>query len=58
MTTSNYSKEAVAKDIRRVAKTLGHAPTRREYRKKGNFSSWLTEARFGSWTKALKKANV
>ncbi len=56
--TTMISKEAVKTDIRRVARVVGSAPSRDQYRAKGNFSSWLAEARFGTWTKALRAARV
>lgn len=58
MTTNNkVSKAAVKADLTRVARKLRtNSLTREEYRANGNFSSWLAEARYGSWTNAARAA--
>ncbi len=54
MTNVLISKKAVKTDLAAVTKALGHAPSRREYRNMGTYSSWTAEARYGTWTKARK----
>jgi len=53
---TKITKQVVLQDLKRVArKTKGTTLTREEYRANGNFSSWLVEARFGTWAKAVAK---
>ncbi len=53
--TSMTTKTVVLADLRRVASKVRQTPTRNQYRKHGRFSSWLVEARFGSWGAAIRK---
>jgi hypothetical protein len=46
------------RDLRRAANALGHAPSKGEYRRQGEFSTQTYRNRFGSWLDALKAAGI
>jgi len=55
----NVSEEDLIKDINRVAKLLGkNSVTNYEYREYGNYGLTTVRRRFGSWSSAIKKANL
>ena len=51
-----YTDTELCADIRRVASTLGHAPSLTEYREHGDHSVTTYYNRFGSWNGALEAA--
>jgi hypothetical protein len=51
-------KAAVREDIRRVAEKLGKVPTRNEYAEHGEYSGWVAEKKFGTWTEAREAAGL
>lgn len=55
---NGIDKERVLDDIRDVAETVGHAPSRNEYSEHGKFSEILPRIKFGSWSKAREAAGI
>ncbi len=51
------TKQDVVKDIKRVANTV-NVFTREAYRANGNYSSWLVENRFRTFSNAVRAAKV
>ena len=51
------TKSDIIKDMKRVAKKV-KTFTRKAYRSNGAYSSWVAEARFGTFTKAVQASKV
>lgn len=52
------AKEDVLSDIRRVADVLGKEPSKADYNKHGEYSTYPAQTKFGSWTAAKEAAGV
>jgi len=50
--------DEIIADIQRVAEKVGSVPSRREYRKRGEYAGITAEEKFGSWTAARQAAGL
>ena len=55
---TNISKDEYVRELKRVAKKLGHTPTQAEFDKRATFKSCAINRRFGTWNKAVEAAGL